>query len=125
VATPWLCILASSLGPGGVSRLQGDERSCTRLLRPTEVVEYSCNLAPDLMGEFVENVAKGMDTYSMRQPLGVRFRCHVHAKLHPTLCLVVSRASAATRKSWKEIKRNHHDSNVHALRVGGCGHLSL
>lgn len=89
------------------------------------MVEYSCNLAPDLMGEFVENVAKGMDTYSMRQPLGVRFRCHIHAKLHPTLCLDVSRASAATRKSWKEIKCNHHDSNVHAWCVGGCGHLPL
>ena len=38
----------------------------------TEVVEYSCNIAPDLMGDFVENVAGGMDTYSIRQPLGVR-----------------------------------------------------
>jgi malonate-semialdehyde dehydrogenase (acetylating) / methylmalonate-semialdehyde dehydrogenase len=35
------------------------------------VVEYSCNIAPDLMGDFVENVAGGMDTYSIRQPLGV------------------------------------------------------
>ena len=36
-----------------------------------EVVEYCCNIAPDLMGDFVENVAGGMDTYSIRQPLGV------------------------------------------------------
>ena len=38
----------------------------------TEVVEYSCNLAPDLMGEYVENVSTGMDTYSIKQPLGVQ-----------------------------------------------------
>lgn len=36
-----------------------------------EVVEYACNLAPDLMGDYVENVSTGMDTYSIRQPLGV------------------------------------------------------
>lgn len=36
------------------------------------MVEYSCNIAPDLMGDFVENVASGLDTYSIRQPLGVR-----------------------------------------------------
>ena len=29
-------------------------------------------MASSLMGEFVENVASGMDTYSIRQPLGVR-----------------------------------------------------
>ena len=37
----------------------------------TEVVEYSCNLAPDLMGEYIEGVSTGMDTYSIKQPLGV------------------------------------------------------
>lgn len=49
---------------------------------PAEVVEYSCNIAPDLMGDFVENVATGMDTYSIRQPLGVS-SC-VSANLHPS-----------------------------------------
>ena len=39
-----------------------------------EVVEYACNLAVDLRGEFIENVSSGMDTYSIRQPLGVRRR---------------------------------------------------
>lgn len=37
-----------------------------------EVVEYAAGIAPQLMGSFVENVAGGMDTYSIRQPLGVR-----------------------------------------------------
>jgi malonate-semialdehyde dehydrogenase (acetylating)/methylmalonate-semialdehyde dehydrogenase len=41
------------------------------VFRGLEVVEYSCNIAPDLMGDYVENVANGMDTYSIRQPLGV------------------------------------------------------
>ena len=36
-----------------------------------EVVEYSAGIAPQLMGSFVEHVATGMDTYSIRQPLGV------------------------------------------------------
>lgn len=35
------------------------------------MVEYACNLAPDLMGDYIENVSTGMDTYSIRQPLGV------------------------------------------------------
>ena len=36
-----------------------------------EVVEYACGIASELKGELVENVASGMDTYSIRQPLGV------------------------------------------------------
>ena len=39
-----------------------------------EVVEYACNIAVDLRGEYIENVSSGMDTYSIRQPLGVRDR---------------------------------------------------
>ena len=37
-----------------------------------EVVEYSAGIAPQLMGSFVEHVAGGMDSFSIRQPLGVR-----------------------------------------------------
>lgn len=46
----------------------------------TEVVEYACGIAPDLMGEYVENVSSGMDTYSIKQPLGVStdYGNHVH-----------------------------------------------
>lgn len=36
-----------------------------------EVVEFACNIAAELKGEFVEHVSTGMDTYSIRQPLGV------------------------------------------------------
>ena len=39
-----------------------------------EVVEYAAGIAPQLMGDYVEHVATGMDTYSIRQPLGVRAR---------------------------------------------------
>lgn len=41
------------------------------VFRGLEVVEYACGIAPDLMGEYVENVSSGMDTYSIKQPLGV------------------------------------------------------
>lgn len=39
--------------------------------RGIEVVEHACNVASLLMGETVENVATGIDTYSIIQPLGV------------------------------------------------------
>ena len=39
---------------------------------PAEVVEVACGIAPMLSGEIVENVASGIDCYSIRQPLGVR-----------------------------------------------------
>lgn len=39
--------------------------------RGIEVVEHACNVPSLLMGETVENVARGVDTYSLVQPLGV------------------------------------------------------
>lgn len=39
--------------------------------RGIEVVEHACNIPSLLMGETVENVARGVDTYSLTQPLGV------------------------------------------------------
>ena len=39
--------------------------------RGIEVVEQASNIAPLLMGETVENVARRIDTYSVRQPMGV------------------------------------------------------
>lgn len=39
--------------------------------RGIEVVEHACNIPSLLMGETVENVANGVDTYSLTQPLGV------------------------------------------------------
>lgn len=41
------------------------------VFRGIEVVEFACSLPTLLMGELVENVAAGIDTYSIRQPLGV------------------------------------------------------
>lgn len=39
--------------------------------RGIEVVEHACNIPSLMMGETVENVASGVDTYSLTQPLGV------------------------------------------------------
>lgn len=39
--------------------------------RGIDVVDYCCGISSHLKGEFSEEVASGMDTYSMRQPLGV------------------------------------------------------
>jgi malonate-semialdehyde dehydrogenase (acetylating) / methylmalonate-semialdehyde dehydrogenase len=39
--------------------------------RGIEVVEHAANVASLMMGETVENVARGIDTYSYLQPLGV------------------------------------------------------
>lgn len=41
------------------------------VFRGLEVVEAMCGIAPMLMGETVENVASGIDCYSIRQPIGV------------------------------------------------------
>lgn len=41
------------------------------LFRGLEVVEASCNMANNVMGGLVENVASGVDCYSVREPLGV------------------------------------------------------
>jgi malonate-semialdehyde dehydrogenase (acetylating)/methylmalonate-semialdehyde dehydrogenase len=39
--------------------------------RALEVVDFACSLPHQLKGEFSENVSTGIDTYSLRQPLGV------------------------------------------------------
>lgn len=36
-----------------------------------EVVEHACGMASLQMGEYVSNVSNGIDTYSIREPLGV------------------------------------------------------
>src|SRR5258706_1089641 len=41
------------------------------LLRGLEVVEHACSIGTLTLGEFAENVAGGVDTYFIRQPLGV------------------------------------------------------
>ena len=39
--------------------------------RGLEVVEYACGIPAALQGRFSENVSTGVDSYSLRQPLGV------------------------------------------------------
>ncbi len=41
------------------------------LIRGLEVVEFACGIPHVLKGEFSENVGTNVDSYSMRQPLGV------------------------------------------------------
>jgi malonate-semialdehyde dehydrogenase (acetylating)/methylmalonate-semialdehyde dehydrogenase len=41
------------------------------IFRGLEVVEHACSIGSLQMGEFSENVAGGVDTYTLRQPLGV------------------------------------------------------
>ena len=41
------------------------------LTRGLEVVEYACGIPQLLKGEFTENVGKNVDSWSMRQPIGV------------------------------------------------------
>src|SRR5471032_2850820 len=41
------------------------------IFRGLEVVEHACSIGTLQMGEFSENVAGGVDTYTLRQPLGV------------------------------------------------------
>jgi len=41
------------------------------VFRGLEVVEHACSIGSLQMGEFAENVAGGVDTYTLRQPIGV------------------------------------------------------
>ncbi|GMP38830.1 hypothetical protein CsSME_00009948 [Camellia sinensis var. sinensis] len=41
------------------------------VFRGLEVVEHACGMATLQMGEFAPNVSNGIDTYSLREPLGV------------------------------------------------------
>ncbi|XP_058190863.1 methylmalonate-semialdehyde dehydrogenase [acylating], mitochondrial [Rhododendron vialii] len=41
------------------------------VFRGLEVVEHACGMATLQMGEFVPSVSNGIDTYSLREPLGV------------------------------------------------------
>ena len=41
------------------------------IFRGLEVVEHACSIGTLQMGEFAENVASGVDTYTLRQPIGV------------------------------------------------------
>lgn len=56
-----------------ITREQGKTLADARgdVFRGLEVVEASCGAANHLMGETLENVSKGMDTYSYKVPLGV------------------------------------------------------
>ncbi|KFM25291.1 Methylmalonate-semialdehyde dehydrogenase [acylating], mitochondrial [Auxenochlorella protothecoides] len=56
-----------------VTREQGKTLADARgdVFRGLEVVEYAAGIGPDMMGEMLENVSTGIDTYSIRQPLGV------------------------------------------------------
>ncbi len=41
------------------------------VMRGLEVVEYACGIAEVLKGEYSEQIAEGIDAWTMRQPLGV------------------------------------------------------
>ncbi|MDQ6929214.1 MAG: CoA-acylating methylmalonate-semialdehyde dehydrogenase [Candidatus Eremiobacteraeota bacterium] len=41
------------------------------IARALEVIDFACALPQALKGQFSENVSRGVDTYSIRQPLGV------------------------------------------------------
>lgn len=41
------------------------------ILRGLEVVDFACGIPHLLKGEYSDNISRGMDLYSMRQPLGV------------------------------------------------------
>jgi malonate-semialdehyde dehydrogenase (acetylating)/methylmalonate-semialdehyde dehydrogenase len=41
------------------------------IFRGLEVVEHACSISTLQQGEFAENVAGGVDTYTLRQPIGV------------------------------------------------------
>src|SRR5438045_221634 len=62
---------------GALARLITDEHgkvlsdAAGEVTRGTEVVEFACGIPHLLKGEFAEQVGRGIDSWSVRQPLGV------------------------------------------------------
>ena len=62
---------------GALARLITDEHgkvlsdAAGEVTRGTEVVEFACGIPHLLKGEFTEQVGRGIDSWSLRQPLGV------------------------------------------------------
>jgi len=62
---------------GALARLITDEHgkvlsdAAGEVVRGTEVVEFACGIPHLLKGEFTEQVGRGIDSWSLRQPLGV------------------------------------------------------
>src|SRR6202007_1011262 len=62
---------------GGLAGLITDEHgkvlsdAAGEVTRGTEVVEFACGIPHLLKGEFTEQVGRGIDSWSLRQPLGV------------------------------------------------------
>ncbi|MEY4581637.1 MAG: hypothetical protein RL701_6340 [Pseudomonadota bacterium] len=60
-----------------IARVLTDEQGKTLadaegdITRGLEVVEHACSVGTLQLGEFAENVAGGVDTYTLRQPIGV------------------------------------------------------
>lgn len=66
--------LTRSCRAASITREQGKTLADARgdVFRGLEVVEAACGVGTHSMGQFLENVSTGMDTYAFRQPLGVR-----------------------------------------------------
>ncbi len=67
------------------------------VFRGLEVVEAAAGIAPLLLGKYQEHVARGIDTYSMSQPLGVcasLVRVVLHQCSHIARSLTLARSHA-------------------------------
>ncbi|GAC1653414.1 MAG: CoA-acylating methylmalonate-semialdehyde dehydrogenase [Vulcanimicrobiaceae bacterium] len=64
-AAPKLASILASEHGKIVSDAEGE------IARALEVIDFACSLPQALKGQFSENVSRGIDTYSVRQPLGV------------------------------------------------------
>src|SRR6202023_315405 len=62
---------------GALARLISEEHgkvlsdAAGEVVRGTEVVEFACGIPHLLKGEFTEQVGRGIDSWSVRQPIGV------------------------------------------------------
>src|SRR5207244_7015890 len=62
---------------GALARLISEEHgkvlsdAAGEVVRGAEVVEFACGIPHLLKGEFTEQVGRGIDSWSLRQPLGV------------------------------------------------------
>ena len=66
--------------------------------RTLEVVEYACSITVLQQGDFVENAATGVETYSLLQPLGVG--AGITAFNFPVMVPLLARVMATVGGLW-------------------------
>ena len=83
--------------------------------RGIEVVEFACGIPHLLKGEYTEQVGTGVDSYSVRQPLGVCKDRHSCLVIYAALCNSSNKKFASRRSCVSNPSENFSKSGASKL----------